>query len=290
MYISYLFYHSFDTSSIFHFLQIYSTYDGGYFGNFDSKYIRAYITDIKINVSYSNLELYDHWLFDKCENNIDNKNLETSLFEHVTNFTNSACIRYYYNSSQKKYYFFQEKGFIWSHLEHGLSHRENIFLTTTFQKCINNSVINKILGNCSSQEEIDKYVNRYNFLYLYFADKQIDPNNYYIPVQRYFQSVATRIVNGKTYIEHFIYFSPMKIKTNLGSLFGKSNVNDSYCFNYNKKNSEDNEESLFICAKSYHLMQNNVQIYERSYNNIFDLFSEIGSVASYNLYFIYFIG
>jgi hypothetical protein len=44
-----------------------------------------------------------------CENNVDNKNIESELFEHITNFTNAACIRYYYNSSERKYYFFKKK-------------------------------------------------------------------------------------------------------------------------------------------------------------------------------------
>ena len=272
-------YYSFNTSSIFHFLQIYSSESGGFFDKFDRKYIRAYMTYIKTNVSYSNLELYDHWLFDICENNVDNKNLESELFEHITNFTNAVCIRYYYNSSERKYYFFQEKGFIWPHIEHGLSHRENVYLTTSVQKCINNSIINNILGNCSSQEEIDKYVNRNNILYLYFTDTQIDPTNYHAPMQHYFQTVTTNIGNEKTFIENFIYFSPMKLKTNMGSLLGKTYNNDSYCFSYNRKGSADNQKNLFTLTKYYHYLQNNVQIYERSYNNIFDLLSEIGGVV-----------
>ena len=36
-------------------------------------------------------------------------------------------------------------------------------------------------------------------------------------------------------------------------------------------------------------MQNNVQIYERRYNNIFDLFSEIGGIAQFIFYIFYWI-
>ena len=64
-------YYSFNTSSIFHFLQIYSTANGGHFDKFESKYIRAFLTYFETNISYSNLELYDHWLFDKCEDNMN---------------------------------------------------------------------------------------------------------------------------------------------------------------------------------------------------------------------------
>ena len=272
-------YYSFNSSSIFHFLQIYSTENKGQFNKFESKFIRAYITYPQTNISYLNLELYEHWLFDSCENGVDNKNFDSELFEHIVNFTNAVCIKYYYNNSEKKYYSFNDEGFIWPHLEHGLSHRENIYLTTSVLKCKNNSVVNSILGNCSSQEEIDKYVNKINFLYLYFTNTQIDPTNYHIPIQHYFQTVTTIIGNEKTFIESFIHFSPIKLKTNEGSLFGKTYEYNSYCYDYDRKGSADNDNNLFMLSKYYHLLQNNVQIYERRYDNIFDLLSEIGGVV-----------
>ncbi len=45
-------YYSFNSSSIFHFIQIYSTESGGYFDKFDTKYIRAYITYYQANITY----------------------------------------------------------------------------------------------------------------------------------------------------------------------------------------------------------------------------------------------
>ena len=36
-------------------------------------------------------------------------------------------------------------------------------------------------------------------------------------------------------------------------------------------------------------MQNNVQIYKRKYNNMFDIFSEIGGVIQFIFYFFYWI-
>ena len=280
-------YYSFNSSSIFHFIQIYSTSDGGHFDKFDSKYIQAYTTYTKTNITFSNLDLYDHWVFDLCENNIDNKNFNKKLFENIVNFTNAVCIKYYYNSSLKKYFSLEEEGFIWPHLEHGIAHRNNIYLSTYVQKCKNNSVINNILGNCSSQEEIDAYVNRYNFLYLYFTDTQIDPTNYKIPIQQYFQTITTIIGNNKTYIESFIHYSPIKLKTSEGVIFGKSYENISYSFDYNRKGSAENDNNLFLLTKYYHLMQNNVQVYERRYDNIFDLLSEIGGVVQ-SIFYLFF--
>jgi hypothetical protein len=173
-------YYSFNSSSIFHFIQIFSPDDGGYFDKYESKYIRAYTTYVHSNFSYGNLDLYDHWVFDACRKDIDDKDLEPYLFENIENFTNAVCIRHYYNSTQKRYYSLGEKGFYWPYLEHGTSQRNNIYLTTIIQKCSNDSIINKLFGECPSQKEIDNYVSKYFGIYLYFTDIQVDPTTFFI--------------------------------------------------------------------------------------------------------------
>ena len=310
-YISYLFFHlithsritsifykkfefeaghySFNSSSIFHFIQIYSTSNGGYFDRFESKYIRAFTTYTQTDIKITNLDLYDHWVYDLCENNKDDKDLDPSLFEHIVNFTNAVCIRYYYNSTLKKYFYMEEEGFIWPHLEHGLAQKDNIYLTTSVQACTNDSVINDIFGSCPPQKEIDEYLKKYNFLYMYFTDTQIDPTNYEIPIQHFFQTITTIIGNEKTFIESFIHYSPIKLKTNEGSLFGQMYENNSFCFDYNRKGTAENDKNSFILTQYYHLMQNNVQIYERKYYNVFDLLSEIGGVVQSIFYFFFWL-
>ena len=128
-------YYSFNSSSIFHFIQIYSSDKGGYFDKFESKYIRAYTTFENFDKKNSNLELYDHWVFDSCQKNIDDKDLDSNLFKNIENFTNGVCIKYYYNSKEKKYYFLKENGFIWPQIKHGISDGNNIYLSTIVQKC-----------------------------------------------------------------------------------------------------------------------------------------------------------
>ena len=282
-------FYSFNSSSIFHFIQIFSPDNGGYFDKYDSKYIRAYTTYVSSNFSYSNLDLYDHWVFDECRKDIDDKDLDRTLFENVENFTNGVCIRHYYNSTEKKYYTLEEKGFSWPYLEHGISQRNNIYLTTIIQKCSNDSVINNIFGKCPSQKEIDNYLNKYFGIYLYFTDIQVDPANYTNPITKYLQVVSTGIGTPQTYVESYIHFSPVRVRTNLGSLFGETHDINSFYFDFNRKGAANNNEKYFIITKYYHLMQNNVQIYERIYNNIFDLFSEIGGVAQFTFYLFYWV-
>ena len=283
-------YYSFDPSSVFHFIQIFAPQSGGYFDKFDSRYIRAYTTYAQSNLSYSNLDLYDHWVFDTCRKNIDDKDLDDSLFQNVENFTNGVCIRHYYNSSERKYYSLEDKGFKWPHLEHGISQRNNIYLTTIVQKCSNDSIINELFGMCPSQKEIDDYVSRYLGIYLYFTDTQVDPTNFQSPVTQYLQVVSTGIGTSETYVESYMHFSPLRVITKIGSIFGKTQDINSFYFDFNRKGAANNAGAkYFTITRYYHLMQNNVQIYERRYNNLFDLFSEIGGIAQFIFYLFYWV-
>ena len=283
-------YYSFDPSSVFHFIQIFAPQSGGYFDKFDSRYIRAYTTYAQSNLSYSNLDLYDHWVFDTCRKNIDDKDLDDSLFQNVENFTNGVCIRHYYNSSERKYYSLEDKGFKWPHLEHGISQRNNIYLTTIVQKCSNDSIINELFGMCPSQKEIDDYVSRYLGIYLYFTDTQVDPTNFQSPVTQYLQVVSTGIGTSETYVESYMHFSPLRVRTKIGSIFGKTQDINSFYFDFNRKGAANNAGAkYFTITRYYHLMQNNVQIYERRYNNLFDLFSEIGGIAQFIFYLFYWV-
>jgi hypothetical protein len=279
--------YSFNSSSIFHFMQIFSPQYGGYFDKFDTRYIRAFTTFVRSNFKDADLELYDHWVFDTCRKDIDDKGLDPSLFEHVDNFTNAVCIRHFYNSTEKKYYSLGEDGFFWPYLEHGTAQKNNVYLMTIIQKCTNDSIINKLFGNCPSQMEIDEYLSQYFGIYLYFTDIQVDPFNYTKPVQKYLNTITSGIGTSQTYVENYIHYSPVKIKTRQGNIFGNFHELNTFFFDFNRKGAANNDPKYFTITKYYHLMQNTVQIYERKYNNLFDFFSEIGGVVQM-LFYIFF--
>ena len=87
-----------------------------------------------------------------------------------------------------------------------------------------------------------------------------------------------------------MHFSPLRIITKIGSIFGQSKDINSFYFDFNRKGAANNAgEKYFTITRYYHLMQNNVQIYERRYNNIFDIFSEIGGITQFIFYLFYWI-
>jgi len=279
--------YSMNSSSIFHFIQIFSPESGGYFDEYNPRYLHTYLTYVHSNFKDSDLGLYDHWVFDRCRNGIDNKDIDPSLFENVDNFTNSVCIRYYFDSKTRQYFPLGSKEFIWPYMEHGTARRNNIYLTTIVQKCTNNSVINNIFGDCPSEEELDKYINKYFAIYLYFTDTQIDPLNFKKPVQRYLNTITSGIGTVQTFVENYIHFSPVKVRTKIGDFFTRTYDENSFYFDMNRKGVAYNSEDFYKIVKYYHLMQNNMQIYERRYNNIFDVLPQIGGVIQF-IFYIFF--
>jgi hypothetical protein len=266
-----------NTIELFHFFQVFSSESGGYFDKYDSKYIRIYLTYVHNNLEQSQLHNYDHWVFDECREGIDNKDISKDLFENIVNFTNAACIRYYFNSEEKKYYSLEEKGFIWPHLEHGISRRDNVFLTTILEKCSNDSVLTEKLGYCASNESIEEYVKRYFGFYMYLIDTSVDPTNYTTPFQKYFQVISTGIGNSKTFVENYIHFAPVRMRTKVGEIFGEYDDINSFFFDFNRKGTAESFDRILL--KNYYLMQNNINIYERRYKGIFDILSSIGGAS-----------
>ena len=281
--------YSFNSSSIFHFIQIFSPESGGYFDEYNPRLMHTYTTFVHPGFKESDLGLYDHWVFDRCRKGIDDKDIEPSILENVDNFTNSVCIRYYYNSKTRQYFPMGDKEFIWPHLEHGTARRNNIYLTTIVQKCRNDSVINKIFGNCPPQEEIDEYINKYFAIYFYFTDIQIDPLDYIRPIQRYLNIITSGIGTKQTFVENYIHFSPVQIRTKEGDFFSNSKNDNSFFFDMNRKGTASNSIDYFKIVKYYHLMQNTMQVYERKYSNIFDILPQIGGVIQFIFYIFFWL-
>ena len=279
-------YYTMNTTVLFHFFQLFCPENGGYFDKYDPKYFRIYTTYVNNNLEQSKLHNYDHWVFAECRENIDNKDISKDLFENIVNFTNSACMRYYYSSEKNEYFSIEEKEFVWPHLEHGISRRDNVFLTTMIEKCSNDSVLTKKLGYCAPTEAIEEYISRYFGFYMYLLDNSVDPTNYTNPLQNYFQIISTGIGNSKTFVENYIHFAPVRMRTKVGDFFGEYTDINSFFYDFNRKGTAESHNRILL--KNYYLMQNNYNIYERRYNGYFDIIANIGGTSQliFNIFFV----
>ena len=277
----------FNSSSFHFFIQFHSIEADIYQYKFASKYVRTYSYYGNTEFDETNLGQIDHWTYDSCINGLDNKYLDSSLFQNISNFEGAACLRYYYNSEEKKYYSKGENGFIYPYLAHGTAQKNNIFLHTTIQKCTNDSIINKIFGDCPSQNEIDEYSTKIVAIFLYFVDNQVDPTNYRNPIQQYMHSVTAGMGTVNSFEENCIFYSPLKVKTKYNSILEKNNDLESLFFDTSTKLSSFNNENYFKYTRFTHFVQNNIQIYERRYNDILEILSDIGGILQcmFNIFY-----
>jgi len=276
-----------NSSSIFYFIQLHSIDNESFKYKYASKYLRMYSYFGNTEFDESRLDKIDHWVYDSCIDGVDNKNLDSNLLENINNFNNSACLRYYYSSSEDKYYLIDSNNFKWPFLAHGTAQKNNVFVHTSIQKCTNDSVINKIFGQCPTQIEIDDYVSKLAAIFLYLVDNQVDPTNYKNPIQQYMQSITSGIGSNKDFEENYIFYSPLRVRTIEGTIFEKSQYLESLYFDSNIKLSSPNIENYFKLSRFTHFLQNNIQIYERRYDDITEILSNLGGIIQciFNIFY-----
>ena len=276
-----------NASSIYFFIQFHSIDNESYKYKYAKKYVRTFSYYGNSDFDESNLDKINHWVYDSCKEGIDNKNIDSNLFKNINNFESSACLKYYYNSNEGRYYTLEEEGFVWPYLEHGTAQKNNVFLHTSIQKCTNDSIINRLFKECPPQEEIDEYTTNIVAIFLYLVDNQVDPTNFKNPIQQYIQSITSGMGSFQSFEETYIFYSPLKVITRLNSLIEKKVNLESIYFDTNIKVSSPNSDKYFKYTRFTHFIQNNIQIYERRYDDIFEILSDIGGIIQcvFNIFY-----
>ena len=282
-----------DYSGLNHFIQMYSHSNNGWFGDFDNKNILIYgIKETNKNIYIKNgnesiIDLYntEHWLYDKCENIAEiSKNLFSEISQTITNYTNTVCLRYYYNPSEQKYYEIGLQGYISPNLETNIITEKKYVYKIVVEKCFNNSIFtNKMHYICNNENEIIKYLNVYNDIFIYFSDNTFIPNKK-VPFKKYFNSISSSI-QKMSYVENNLIFSPMKLITNRE--FFKSNK-EVLAFILNAYYHNDkiiNEEYTIIGIFNFYF-RNNLIIYKGAYIHFLESFGHFGGTAQL-LFFIF---
>jgi hypothetical protein len=149
--------------------------------------------------------------------------------------------------------------------------------------------MNEKFGDCPTQEEIDEYTTKIVAIFMYLVDSQVDPTNYRNPIQKYIQSITAGVGSIQSFEESYVFYSPLKVRTKEKSIFGHNKDIESLFFDSNLKLSATNDEKYFKYTRFTHFIQNNVQIYERRYDDIFEALSHIGGIIQCMFNILYWI-
>ena len=216
-----------------------------------------------------------HWIYGKCDEEIDISNIKDLLDDE--GFDKSACLKKYYNKETKQYYNIYDKNFEWPSIKHGASHINTTFFGVIIKRCTNTTFRLNNFGPCSSEDEINNYLND-GHLSFNIIDHYIDILNYENPITRFLYPI-TQGLTKDSYVTNNLNFNPGLIKT-YDNLFSDKHVEKStYFFHENSKTTTVLENTNIICS-FYIWMQNSQQYYERRYQKLQDALSDIGGIAN----------
>ena len=265
-----------NASSMFHFLQVYSTSTNTPIPT-DFNKIEIVGIDVTID-NYENdtdLSKYNHWIYGNCNNETDTEGINYLINQDL--FTECACIRKYYNKETKKYYDSKDENFKWPFIMHGASHPDVNYYGVVVKKCENTELRIKNFGQCSPEEEISKYLEH---IYINFriVDHYTDVINYKEPFTKYLYAITNGIFNG-TYTINHLNFNPAFMETHNGIFFDNRVEEIAYSFTTNEKITSE-AKNISIITGFYFWIQNVQQYFEREYRRLQDILSDIGGIGS----------
>ena len=281
-----------DYTGINHFIRIFSHTNDEHFGNINNKNIIIYgikenkynIYNNKLNSELSNIE---HWLYDKCDNIVG---IDLSFFNAISNvaqnYSSFICMRFYYNPSVKRYYEIGQEGYIKPTIETNDINKKKYSYKIIIQRCINDTLISNKFGYiCNSENEINKYLDIYNEIFIYFSNNNIMPLKLHKQFEQYFYSISSTI--QKIYFfETNIIFEPTKITTKNGRLIGFNKDIFSYILNYFYINNVNNEGDPNLLGIFNLYLNNKILIYQIIYSNFLDVLSHLGGIVKI-LFFLF---
>ena len=266
-----------NSSSIFNFIQILDTAKNIPDPiDFDILTIIGIEQTVDIYQDNNDLTKYNHWLYGNCNNSTDTIGINDLIkFEH---FTESACIRKYYNKNENKYYQTNEKGFKWPTILHGCSHPNRTFYGIIVEKCRNTSLKLSSDGKyCKSKEDIINYI-KSRSINFQLIDQFTDILNYTTPYRKYFYSISNGLFE-ESYTTNHLNLNPTKLISDEGYFWESKKEILSYYFDLNEKvTSSQGDSGLYVAF--YFWMQNRMQYYERVYEKVQDVLSDVGGLCS----------
>jgi len=234
---------------------------------------------IGVNITIDNYIDYgdniSYWLYGKCDNEINIKDMENLLNKKT--FFKSACLKKFYNNKNQKYYDISDNNFEWPAIKQGTSNHNVKFYGVIIKKCLNSTFRINNFGLCSSKEEINKYLND-AYITFNVIDNYVDILNYKNPVTKFIYEISNAI-SEDAFIVNNLNFNPGLIRSLDNIFFEQTKEKISYFFHENSKTATTMEDTDILCS-FFIWMQNRQQFYERRYKKIQDMLSEIGGFAN----------
>ena len=220
-----------------------------------------------------NLESFYHWYYGKCDNYINNN--ENIIKNELLNKT--ACIKKFFDYKAKKYFDLNDANFVNPVIKRGASHPNLTLYGIIIKKCENNDFRKNNFGECSSEEDINNYINSL-FISFIIVDNYIDVLNNKKPINKFLYSI-TDSIGTDSYTVNNINFNPTVIRSYQGLILNDYVEEHSYSFKENSKSTTLSENNKILSC-FYFWIQNSQLYYEKHYQKLTEVFSNVGGIGS----------
>ena len=267
----------FNTLGLFHLLNL-TTNNFPYESNrvFSIVGIDNFIHSYDLN----NIESFDHYIYDYCEE-IDIKGIENIILNNTYEFNKSFCLKKYYNKTTQKVYNLNNNEYKYPTIIHGASHPQATIYGIVVEKCKNSTIINN--NNCYSNEIIEEILKSLTSYSIGFLDHNILIDNYKNPTSNIYYLIRDFYNFGIGYTTNHLNFLPTMLRTNKGYVLDDEVSLYSYKFSFDEKLtsvfSEEENPNEDIYAAFYFWLQNQEDIFVRSYKKIQDVLGSITGLA-----------
>ena len=227
--------------------------------------------------NFSNLTSFNHYIYDYCDEN-DIIGIEDT-FKSILEIKNVYfCIKKYYNNITKKIYNLNKNEYSYPIIIHGNSDPIPSKYGILIQKCKNSSIIN----NCYNEDIIDIEIKKFVGYSIEFLDHNILIENYKNVNLNIYNKIGNQFNLGVGYTTNHLNFKPVMVKTNDAIFFNNQKIIYTYKFDFNEKLpttfTEEENPNYDILASIYFWMQNQQDIYARSYKKIQDILGYIAGI------------
>ncbi len=264
-----------DPNGIFHFISFNSDKQYGIEIDKRAFTIIGVTENDSIMQEKNNITLYDHWIYESCDQ-VDVMKLKKYFTNEIKEYYyNSLCIKKFYNKTTKQIILKGNNDFSFPFLEHGSSKLNNKIYGIYIQMCQNNTIIND--NNCYP---VNIIINKLKSILNYgitFLESYIDVQNYNEPIQKVFHRVTNEF-NEKVFTLNHLNFSPIIVNTHSGIIFDTLTTRYSYNFNYNQRLVSDINENYIFGTFNF-WMENNLNVYERSYSKVQDIAGGVDGIV-----------
>ena len=264
-----------DPNGIFHFISFNSDKQYGIEIDKRAFTIIGVTENDSIMQEKNNITLYDHWIYESCDQ-VDVMKLKKYFTNEIKEYYyNSLCIKKFYNKTTKQIILKGNNDFSFPFLEHGSSKLNNKIYGIYIQMCQNNTIIND--NNCYP---VNIILNKLKSILNYgitFLESYIDVQNYNEPIQKVFHRVTNEF-NEKVFTLNHLNFYPIIVNTHSGIIFDTLTTRYSYNFNYNQRLVSDINENYIFGTFNF-WMENNLNVYERSYSKVQDIAGGVDGIV-----------